>query len=234
MKISIQSVIAEAQKELGVADDADAPWFRTLAYEAVREIGSGELNIKETDWSSVLDLSVEKPCDLISPIRLLLSKDKCKIIVPYISPDFIRCRTCENTLSKSQVVGGENSTHYYFSSDASEYIYSKLKYVCAPIDDCGNPIVDERAARAVKQYIAYMYLKRKRRMMVGDNAQVPQSEIAAEYDLWVRLRKEAMGRLKMLDGVEMKDFARTFMMSGITPSTFDNSLWRWWGNWAGR
>lgn len=234
MRISVCTLIAEAQKELGVADDAETPWFRTLTYEAVREIGASLINVKETDWTSVQGLQVEKPCDLISPIRLVLSKDKCKIVIPYIDPAFIRCRTCENSYqSNCAIVGGETDTHYYFSDNASEFIYSKLWYVGAPIDEDGNPIIDERAARAVKQYIVYMYLKRKRRMMVGDNAQIPQSEIAAEYDLWVRLRGEAMGKVKMLDGVEMKDFTKNFMMAGVTPHTFDNSLWRWWGNWSG-
>ena len=232
MKISIKHVIAEAQKELGLSDDTDFPWFKMLSYEAMREIGSSLLHVKETEWGAVQDLKILKPCDLISPVKLVLSKDKCNIIVPFISVDFLKCSGCENAHSKCTIVGGEDSTHYYFDSDALEYQWYKLRYVAMPIDDCGDPLIDERAARAVKQYIAYTFLKRKRRMMVGDNSQIPQSEIQAEYDLWVRLRKEAMGRMKMLDQVEMRTFSKEFINAGITPANFDNSTMRWWGRWA--
>lgn len=222
--ISIRHIIAEAQEELGLSDDNEKPIFTTWAYEAQREIGTSMLNFKDTGWLPLTDGVVDKPCDLLAPLRVELSQDGQNCIIPYISPDFVKCNSCENCYSKCTIHGGENAKTFYFSTDCTQYNQARILYAAIPVDECGSPLIDEVAGRAVKQYIAYMYLKRKRRMMVGDNAQIPQSEIGVEYDLWVRLRKEAMGRVKMPSPTDMKWLGKVWMQSGITPAMFDH---RW-------
>ena len=231
MKISIEHIISEVQEELGLIDDNETPIFRTWAYEAQREIGTSEINFKDSDWLPLIDGVVQKPCDLLAPLKIEISIDKNSCIIPYIAPDFVKCDCCENCRSTCDIVGGETPTTFFFSSDASQYVYARILYVSIPVDDCGDPLIDERAARAVKQYIAYMYLKRKRRMYVGDNAQIPQSEISVEYDLWRVLRKEAMGRMKMPNPTDMKWLGRAWVTSGVTPAMFSRR-WGLYGNYA--
>lgn len=226
MQKSIKQLLAEVILELGLPDDNDTPILKVWAKEGMGEIGNSRLQGKETDWMLVSDLAVTKPKDMIAPLKVMLSIDKKHCITPQISEKIIRCGCCENTRSQCEVTMGETNAEFYFSSNALKYNACKIIYIGTPVDEDGEPLIEDDAKRAVKQYISYMMLNRKRRQ---DRSAIPQSEIDSEYHKWVVLKNQAAGRINMPHLIEMDSIISQYYNAGITIDMFVDRWDQYWG-----
>jgi len=227
MEKSIKELISEAILELGLPDANDTPILKVWAMEAMGEIGTSRLQAKETDWLLVDDLAVYKPKDMIAPLKVLLSIDKNHCIEPFIDPKLVRCGCCQNCHSKCEVTMGENQTQFYFSSNALKYNACKIYYIGLPCNEDGEPLVEDSAKRAVKQYLKTKVVQRDR---MKDRAKVPMSEVQYENQQWVILKNQAAGRINMPTLIEMPSIVSAFYNAGITIDMFKD---RWTGYWNG-
>lgn len=214
----IKQLVSEIILELGLPDANDTPIIKVWIMEGMGEIGNSRLQAKETDWMLVSDLAVTKPKDMIAPVRVLLSIDKKHCIMPYISADIVRCGCCENSNHENkavcrEVTMGETQTEFYFSSNALKYNACKIFYVGMPCDENGEPLVDDEAKRAVKQYVKTKIVKRDR---MRNRQAVPMSEVQYEDQQWVILKNQAAGRINMPSLVEMPSIVDQFYNAGIT------------------
>lgn len=216
MELTIDILISEAQAELGLSSDADTPIMRTWVYDAIRTIGTLRFSLIRGEWQLLNELDVKKPKGFIAPVCITISKDKSCCVYPTMDSLTAKCGCCMNCNCSCEVKVGETSNTFYFSSNAKEYKYVKLDYLCSPMDDNGMPIIEEEFARAVKQYISLMY-KRMQRNVKKD---IPMSEIQYEEDRWIRLMKAARGRKNMPRMQELKGIGEAWMHGGININDF--------------
>lgn len=214
-KVALKHIIAEAQAELGLSDNSTTALFKVWAYDAQRSIGFSDLYKVEGDWQLIENNSLKKPLNLAVPISISLSSDKENCIEPVFNSDLEQCGCTSNFNSECEVIMGENETEFYFSSNAIEYKYGKIDYVSLPMDKEGNPLIDEVCAKAVKQYINYMHTRRQRKI---NRKSVPQSEVEAENNRWIRMKMEAIGNVNLVSPTQLKGIANKWLNYGITHS----------------
>lgn len=213
--LSVKNIIAEAQEELGLTDNKTDPLFMVWAYEAQREIAFVSPFKKESEWIRIDDQGhIPKPCDMVIPQTVLISEDKRTCVEPRLAHELVECGCMTNTNSSCDVLLGEKERYFWLSNNGS-YRYAKIIYYGAPVDSDGYPVVMDEAARAVKQYINYMYTRRLRKV---NRDEVPMSEVEAEYTRWIRLRNEAIGSVNMPKGHDISAIADTWLNTGPTPS----------------
>ena len=220
MEKPIKQLISEIILELGMPDANDTPILKVWAMEGMGEIGNSRLQAKETDWMLVSDLAINKPKDMIAPLHVILSINKEHCITPYISHELVRCGCCHNSDDKHKGCGitmGETQTEFYFSSNALKYNACKIYYIGMPCDEDGEPLVEDSAKRAVKQYVKTKVVKRDR---MRNRNLVPMSEVQYEDQQWVILKNQAAGRINMPTLIEMPDIVAQFYNAGITVDMF--------------
>lgn len=228
MEKPIKQLISEIILELGLPDNNDIPIIKVWAMEGMGEIGNSRLQARETDWMLVQDLAIRKPVDMIAPLQVILSIDKKHCITPYIDHNLIRCGCCENSNEKNRGCGvtmGESQTEFYFSSNALKYNACKIFYIGMPCDENGEPLIDDSAKRAVKQYVNYRITSRDRKR---NRQLVPMSEVDYERQQWVILKNQAAGRINMPTLIEMPDIVAQFYNAGITIDMFMDRYNGWW------
>lgn len=223
MELTIDILIAEAQAELGLSTDADTPIMRTWVYEAIRAIGVSRFSLVRGEWQLLNNLEISKPKGLIAPVLITISKDRKCCIYPKMDSMTAKCGCCMNCACDCDVTVGETATTFYFSSNGKDYKYVKLDYLCTTMDDNGMPIIEEDFARAVKQYISFMYKKKERNL----KKDIPMSEIQYEEDRWIRLMKSTRGRKNMLRMNELHGIGEVWMHSGININDFLSRTCYW-------
>lgn len=222
-KISLGHIISEVQIELGLSDSSTTALFKVWAYDAQRSIGYSDLYTKETVWKNLEGNAIKKPKDMAIPITVSLSSNKTDCVEPVFRGEFSKCGCTTNYNSSCEIAMDENDVEFYFSDN--NYRYAKIKYVSHPVDENGEPLLDEANARAIKQYINYMYTRRERKK---NRKSVPQSEVDSEYQIWVRLRNEAIGESNMPKPHQMKEIGEKWMNTGITPKDVIDSRYGDW------
>lgn len=218
----IKQLVSEIILELGLPDANDTPIIKVWALEGMGEIGNARFQQRETDWMLVQDLAIRKPKDMVAPLKVLLSIDKKHCVMPYISADIVRCGCCENSCQENKdrcngITMGETQTEFYFSSNALKYNACKIYYIGMPCDEDGNPLIDDSAKRAVKQYVKTKIVKRDR---MRDRTRVPMSEVQYEDQQWVILKNQAAGRINMPSLIEMPSIVNQFYNAGVTVDMF--------------
>lgn len=222
----IKEIVSEIILELGLPDANDTPIIKVWAMEGMGEIGNSRLQQRETDWMLVQDLAITKPKDMIAPLKVVLSIDKKHCIMPYISERLVRCGCCENSKNNHcEVTMGETQTEFYFSSNALKYNACKIYYIGMPCDENGEPLIDDSAKRAVKQYVNMKITSRDRKR---DRTKVPMSEVDYERQQWVILKNQAAGRINMPTLIEMPSIVNQFYNAGVTVDMFLDRYNGWW------
>jgi hypothetical protein len=219
-------LVAEVQIDLGLQDDNARPILKRWAYEAVREIGTTKLQDRTTDWLLIENNEFCKPKDMIAPVLIQITTDFKHCYEPKMAKNVVKDECCKNTRGWNCDVQVEEKHKVFWLSTNNKHRYARIHYISVPLSESGEILIDDNAERAVKQYIIYQYLKRQRRMERGTNT-IPMSEVQYEYDLWVRLRKEAMGRISMPNVMEMIEVGQANMQAGLTLSQF-SYRWSWW------
>jgi|JI10StandDraft_1071094.scaffolds.fasta_scaffold196365_3 hypothetical protein len=221
MELTINQIIGESQLELGLTNDDSSPIMRSWVYEALRTIGLGRTDVIRGDWQLMDNNEFKKPKNMIAPILITLSTDKKCCIYPFIDSSLSKCGCCMNQNGDCKIVGAENKTHFYFSSNNSRYKYYKLDYLAMPTDEDGMPVVEDNMVRAVKQYISYSYKKMKRNI---DRTLIPMSEIQEEEGRWIRLMKASRGRKNMPHMMEMHKIGEEYLRSGVDITNFNHRI----------
>ena len=212
MELTIKNIIAESQLDLGLTNDDSSPIMSVWAYDAIRTIGASRANIIKGEWKILSNIEINKPKNIIAPILITISIDKKCCVYPYFNQSIAKCGCCMNCSSDCDIQIGETDKTFYLSSNAKKYKYYKLDYVGSPLNDDGDIIIEETMARAVKQYISFMFKRRKRNM---EKDSIPMSEIQDEENRWIRLMKASRGRKNMLHMGELEDIGNTWMRAGI-------------------
>ena len=166
---------------------------------------------------------------MLAPVLITIAKDdKRHCVQPKMAQNVEKDCCCRNTKSNCEIQVEEKATSFWLSSN-NTYEYAKIHYLSIPLDpETGDPMIDERAQRAVKQYLKYMWLSRQRRIDRSSPNAIPQSEIEAEYQRWVVLRKEAMGRISMPNVMQMFEVGQANLQSGLTLTQFSYRWNYWW------
>lgn len=219
-QISAKQLISEVMIELALPDDNMMPIMLTWSKEAMKAVGGSKLFAVETDWLPIEDLQFCKPKDFIAPLSIMIKTDGGKCIKPFMDADTDSCGCCENCKCQCEVTIGENATHLYLSSNAKQYTLAKVKYIGQPLGKCGTPLLDEKASRAIKQYIVW---KVKAMQRNKDKNLIPMSEIDFEYRLWTKLCDQAYGNIMMPNKLELEKIGVTWLNSGITINQFVGS-----------
>lgn len=222
--VKTSTLIAEVMIELGLPDESMKPIMLTWAKEAMRAIsGSGsKLFAKESDWLPISDLQFHKPKDLLTVLSIQIKGEGGGCVKPSMDSNTDSCGCCENCSSTCEVTVGENNTHFYLSSNGKQYTLAKIKYFGSAVDDCGLPLIDEKAGRAVKQYIVWKTKSTQRNKMKDS---IPMSEIDYEYRLWSKLADQAYGNIMMPNKLELEKIGITWLSTGFTPANFVSSIW---------
>lgn len=216
--ISTEEVISSAMMALGQTDDAYRNIFREWVYLAQRAIGlSSVINIKETlpDETPIVDFAIEKPCDLLAPIDMLIIDEKGVCVAPDYVWNFIdRDRHCSNTQQSHRISVSENQNQFLLSSNATGFTKAILKYYAMMLDDDGLPLIPEYNQRAIMSYIEFMYTKRERRRKRNE---IPLSEVDWMYNNWVTLKMDAVGYKNMPSTLKMEEIVRKWVT--LLPNT---------------
>lgn len=221
--VSINSLIAEAMIELGLPDDSMKPIMLTWAKEAMKAIGGSKLFVQKTDWLPIEDLQFRKPAGYVAPLSIQLKDVNGNCIKPFMDTDTETCDCCENTDCICDVTVSEgHPTYIEISSNGISYTYAKMVYIGQPVGECGTPLVDGKAARAVKQYIKWQTTAQKRRRNRDD---VPMSEVDYERRLWEKLADQAYGNIMMPNAMELEKLGVTWVTAGLSPSKFISRLY---------
>ena len=228
----VNELIAEVQVDLGLQDDNSRPIMKRWAYEAVREIGTTKLQDRMSEWILIEDNEFCKPKDMLAPVLIQITTDFKHCYEPKMAKNVVKDECCKNTMGWNCDVVVEEKHKTFWLSTNNKHKYARITYVAVPLSEDGEILIDDNAQRAVKQYIIYQYVKRQRRMERGTNI-IPMSEVQSEYDLWVRLRKEAMGRISMPNVMEMFEVGQANLQSGLTLNQFAYR-WSWWYATVGR
>ena len=122
---------------------------------------------------------------------------------------------------------GENQSEFYFSSNGLKYNACKIYYIGLPCDEHGEPLIEDSAKRAVKQYLKTKVVKRDR---LKNRNNVPMSEVQYEDQQWVILKNQAAGRINMPTLLEMPDIVSSFYNAGITIDMFKDRFANYWNN----
>lgn len=221
-QISTKQLIAEVMIELALPDESMLPIMLTWSKEAMRAIGGSKLFVVESDWLPVVDLQFCKPKDYVAPLSITLKTDAGACVKPRMDSDTEMCSCCENCHQVCDVTVGEGSTHINISSNGKQYTYAKMKYIGQPLGECGTPLVDGKAGRAIKQYIVWK-TKSMQRNKFKDN--LPLSEVQSEYQLWTKLADQAYGNIMMPNTMELKKLGITWLNAGFSPAMFVNRLY---------
>lgn len=222
--IKINTLIAEVSIELGLPDESNKPIMLSWSKEAMRAIGGSgsKLFTKQTDWIPINDLQFHKPKDLLIVLSIEIKGDGAGCIKPFMDSDTESCGCCENCKCQCEVTVGENNTHYYLSSNGKKYTLAQIKYFGSAVDECGLPLIDEKAGRAVKQYLIWKTKSMQRNRMRDS---IPQSEIESERQLWAKLADQAYGNIMMPNKLELEKIGVTWLNSGMTPAKFVGYIW---------
>ena len=221
-QLSTRQLIAEVMVELALPDESMLPIMLTWSKEAMRAIGGSKLFAVETEWLPIDDLQFLKPKDFVAPLSITLKTDAGACIKPHMDSDTESCSCCENCNISCEVTVGENATHFHLSSNGNRYTLAKMKYIGQPLGECGTPLVDGKAGRAVKQYIIWK-TKATQRNKFKDST--PQSEVQYEYQLWTKLADQAYGNIMMPNTLELKKLGVTWLNAGFSPAMFVNRLY---------
>lgn len=218
---STRQLIAEVMVELALPDESMLPIMLTWSKEAMRAIGGSKLFAVETDWIPIEDLQFKKPCDFIAPLSITIKTDTGACAKPKMDSETDSCNCCENCNVSCEVTVGENATYFHLSSNGNRYTLAKIKYIGQPLGECGTPLVDGKASRAIKQYIIWK-TKATQRNKFKDGT--PQSEVQYEYQLWTKLADQAYGNIIMPNVLELKKLGVTWLNAGLSPAMFVNRL----------
>lgn len=223
LAISTNRLIAEVMIELSLPDESMKPIMLTWSKEAMRAIGGSgsKLFVKETDWIVIEDFQFKKPSDYVTPLSIQIKTDTGACIKPFMDSSTDSCGCCENCKCPCDITIGENATHLFLSSNAGKYTLAKIKYFGQPLGECGTPLIDEKASRAVKQYIVWKTKSMQRNRL---KESVPMSEIDYEQRLWAKLCDQSYGNIMMPNLLELNKLGVTWLTSGLTPSKFVSRL----------
>lgn len=220
-QLSTKQLIAEVMVELALPDESMMDIMLTWSKEAMRAIGGSKLFAVETDWLVIEDLQFLKPKDFVAPLSITIKTDTGSCLKPKMDSDTDSCSCCENCNVSCEVTIGENATHFHLSSNGNRYTLAKMKYIGQPLGECGTPLVDGKAGRAIKQYIVWKTKSMQRNKF---NDKLPLSEVQMEYQLWTKLADQAYGNVMMPNKLELKKLGVTWLNAGLSPAMFVNRL----------
>jgi hypothetical protein len=221
--ISIEEMVSSAFISLDVNDTRDELVFREWCYDALREIGTGNVDI-HTVCLPVEDLCVSKPCDFASEYEINILDSAGNVHYYQSSQTGIReSQTNRNNGSGSvstenhneygisTIVLSETDDSFNLSSNALRAGISsmELTYYRLPIDEDGNPLIREIYKLAVMAYIEYKYIKRERNRK---RKEIPMSEVDWYKNAWMSEMIKVKGRVKMPSPVQ----ADTIMRKWVT------------------
>jgi len=207
--INVSAVIAEASSVIKTFTEQEKALARQWAYTAVRKIGLGKLDIKNSDEIPVVDWSAEKPAGLASTIDIALFDSSDREIVTSFKGR--SQHDVEGSLSRTHqdirniglaIQVTEDDTYFNieeFSDDAPANIYMKVRYYSYPVDLEGYPKIQETHTLAVMMYIRWMWVMREGKSLGAE-------QLARE--VWLREAAAAYGRMKTPSRLVGKETAK--------------------------
>lgn len=216
--LDINEVTARVALTIGTSTPQDRLIFRTWVVDALRDIGP------DSAWVKVCTLypqnrTFRKPEDITSIIDIALYDSSGTELVYNFNTASTRIHTDRNTLYNEdniQVLStrldlSEDAYYLHMSSNGDGVAYAFIRYFAMPVDRDGMPLVREDNMIAFITYCRWMWAMRK-----NDN----RSEIAQNYDMWLRERDRVKGRNKMPSMVESKQIMASWM-NLLTNPTFN-------------
>lgn len=221
--ISIDEMVSSVFISLDITDTRDELVFREWCYDALRELGMGNVDI-HTECLAVEGLCVDKPCDFASEYEINLLDNSGNVHYYQSSQTSIResqvdkrnhtTTTHSNTLNDygyPSIILSETDSAFHLSSNAETAGITKmeLSYYRLPIDENGDPLIREIQKLAVMAYIEYKYIKRERNRRRED---IPMSEVVEYKNSWLSEMMKVKGRMKMPSPMQ----AETIMRKWVT------------------
>jgi hypothetical protein len=208
--ITLEQIVSSAFIALDVDDSRDELVFKEWAWDALREIGPSRVD-KKTKCIPITNLCAMKPHDYLYGLDMNILDDSGQIYYYQMAESGI----LESEQEFKGVIGdssitvsstgasikvSEQKEAFVFSSNALKSGVTKMEitYYGYPVDEYGEPLVEEKMKEAVITYIEYRYLKRERRRRVGTR-DLPLAEVADARDEWKRQRMAIRGDIKMPD-----------------------------------
>lgn len=177
--IPADRLIAEIQIDLGFDTEKMTPTITRWIYEAILRIGVPKCII-EKKIIKISDLAIQKPSDFVGLKRLNLINrtesgtglnliDTAVNNLICVEPKYDSCISCcddQETCCPDYIMS-EKVNSFYFSSNCTAFTHVILEYYAAPIDEDNKPLVPLSADEAVKAYVTYKWMKRKRIKSMG-------------------------------------------------------------------
>ncbi len=223
--ITLEQIVSSAFIALDVDDSRDELIFKEWAWDALREIGPSRVD-RKTKCIPITNLCAMKPHDYLYGLDMNILDDSGSIYYYQMAESgFLESEQSfkgfsDNSMNTNSSTGAsikvaEQKEAFVFSSNAISSGVTKMEisYYGYPIDDCGEPLVEEKMKEAIITYIEYRYLKRERRRRVGTR-DLPLAEVADARDEWRRQRMAIRGDIKMPDPLSADAMLRRWV-SGI-------------------
>tara|TARA_R100000995_G_scaffold70727_2_gene39340 strand:- start:20943 stop:21674 length:732 start_codon:yes stop_codon:yes gene_type:complete len=223
--ITLEQIVSSAFIALDVDDSRDELVFKEWAWDALREIGPSRVD-KKTKCIPITNLCAMKPHDYLYGLDMNILDDSGQIYYYQMAEsgvleseqDFKGSFDTSTDITRSKgssIKVAEQKEAFVFSSNASKSGVTKMEisYYSYPVDEYGEPLVEEKMKEAIITYIEYRYLKRERRRRVGTR-DLPLAEVADARDEWKRQRMAIRGDIKMPDPLSADTMFRRWV-SGI-------------------
>lgn len=223
--ITLEEIVSSAFMALDVDDSRDELVFKEWAWDALREIGPSRVD-RKTKCIPIVNLCAMKPKDYLYGLDMNILDDSNQIYYFQMAESGFLESEQESALSFSGIPStaassgasikvAEQKEAFVFSSNALSAGVTKmdLSYYAYPVDEYGEPLVEEKMKEAIISFIEYRYLKRERRRRVGTR-DLPLAEIADARDEWKRQRMAIRGDIKMPDPLSADTIFRRWV-SGI-------------------
>lgn len=170
-------------------DSRDMLLFKKWAYDALRQIGPSNLDIRESR-EKVCDFAFKKPCGIVSPINIFLGDENCYMHFYEYNPhvQYFKCETNNN------IVISESFDEFLLSTNATNVHFAKIKYFSIPTTAEGEILINEDYLPAIVAYIEYMNIKREKNR---DPRNMSSGDVMMYKTMWINELGRVKGNIKM-------------------------------------
>jgi len=207
---SMDEIIAELELETGYKDQF---YYLNQISNAIQQMGLCSIYTK-TECIDVIDGIIQKPCDYIQGIDMNFIGNEGYL--PNYTFEFgASMRSEENSdfvgsigNSKRIIVSEQGQDVLRVSKQGNELNKVEIKYYAYPVDEYGDMMIISPIKEAVKAWVMW---KIKLRMHFANPKSVRKSELDAWEQTWYRLRRKALGEIKMPDPLQSESILSSWV-----------------------